>query len=238
MREAAGEGEESRTHARSGEERVHRVTDPHPRRALAAKYIIYMGRDKHENEALIKWGLPTDMWFHVSNLSSAHVYLRLPRGTGPADIPADVLVDCCQLVKANSIEGSKQNNVRIVYTMWDNLKKTGDMEVGQVGYHNERAQHYAVVEKKESAIVNRINRTRVEKPTDIVRHMREKYEKTLRREKRERAQAEAEAAAAAKEARQREREAASYDSIMREDDMVTNAEMKMASAEEFEDDFM
>ena len=41
---------------------------------------IYMGKDKFENEELIKHGLPTDVWFHVDKLSSAHVYLRLNEG--------------------------------------------------------------------------------------------------------------------------------------------------------------
>lgn len=36
------------------------------------------------------------------------------------------------MVKANSIEGNKMNNVDVVYTMWENLKKTGDMAIGQV----------------------------------------------------------------------------------------------------------
>ena len=39
-----------------------------------------MGRDKHENEDLIKWGWPEDVWFHVDKVSSAHVYLRLAPG--------------------------------------------------------------------------------------------------------------------------------------------------------------
>lgn len=43
--------------------------------------------------------------FHVDDLSSAHVYLRLPEGATLDDIPADTLEDCCQLVKANSIQG-------------------------------------------------------------------------------------------------------------------------------------
>lgn len=34
--------------------------------------------------------------------------------------------------KANSIQGNKMNNIDVVYTMWDNLKKTASMEVGQV----------------------------------------------------------------------------------------------------------
>ncbi len=39
--------------------------------------IIYMGKDKFENEELIKYALPHDIWFHVDGLSSAHVYLRM-----------------------------------------------------------------------------------------------------------------------------------------------------------------
>lgn len=50
-------------------------------------------------------------------------------------IPANALEDCCQLVKANSIEGCKQNNVPIVYTPVGNLRQTNDMDVGQVGFH-------------------------------------------------------------------------------------------------------
>lgn len=69
--------------------------------------------------------------FHVNDLSSAHVYLRLPVGKGMDDIPEPILTDCAQLVKANSIQGNKLNNVEIVYTPHPNLKKTGSMEVGQ-----------------------------------------------------------------------------------------------------------
>ena len=47
-------------------------------------------------------------------------------------IPADTLEDCCQLVKANSIQGNKVDNLSIVYTPVSNLKKTVSMEVGQV----------------------------------------------------------------------------------------------------------
>lgn len=69
----------------------------------------------------------------MDDLSSAHVYLRLPDGKDwKQDIPADTLEDCAQLVKANSIQGSKRNTVDVVYTPWNNLKKTASMEVGQV----------------------------------------------------------------------------------------------------------
>uniref|UniRef100_A0A8B9Z5G0 Coiled-coil domain-containing protein 25 n=1 Tax=Buteo japonicus TaxID=224669 RepID=A0A8B9Z5G0_9AVES len=69
-------------------------------------YTIYMGKDKYENEDLIKYGWPEDIWFHVDKLSSAHVYLRLHKGQTVDDIPKEVLIDCAHLVKANSIQGN------------------------------------------------------------------------------------------------------------------------------------
>ena len=38
---------------------------------------IYMGKDKFENEKLLENYWEEDVWFHVDNYSSAHVYLRL-----------------------------------------------------------------------------------------------------------------------------------------------------------------
>lgn len=55
--------------------------------------LIYMGKDKFENEDLIKYAWPTrDVWFHVAELSSAHVYLRVPEGIDNIkDIPTDIV---------------------------------------------------------------------------------------------------------------------------------------------------
>ena len=36
-----------------------------------------MGKDKFENEKLIEYCWEEDIWFHVSDFSSAHVYLWL-----------------------------------------------------------------------------------------------------------------------------------------------------------------
>ncbi|KAI9078764.1 hypothetical protein K1719_039222 [Acacia pycnantha] len=51
--------------------------------------------------------------FHVDKMSSAHVYLRLHKGQTIDDISKGVLEDCAQLVKANSIQGNKVNNVTL-----------------------------------------------------------------------------------------------------------------------------
>lgn len=53
--------------------------------------FIYMGKDKIENEDLIKYGFDEDVWFHVDNLSSAHVYLRLDIGEKWDQIPEALL---------------------------------------------------------------------------------------------------------------------------------------------------
>jgi hypothetical protein len=50
----------------------------------------------------------------------------------------ELLTDCAQLTKANSIEGNKKDNVTVVYTPWSNLKKDGSMAVGQVGFKDQR----------------------------------------------------------------------------------------------------
>lgn len=71
-------------------------------------------------------------------LSSAHVYLRLRPDQNWENIPAPLLADCAQLVKANSIEGNKKNNITIIYTPWSNIKKQGDMAIGSVTFHNDR----------------------------------------------------------------------------------------------------
>jgi hypothetical protein len=57
------------------------------------------------DEDLIKYGLEEDVWFHADKLSSAHIYLRMNEGETWETIPEDVLTDCAQLTKANSIEG-------------------------------------------------------------------------------------------------------------------------------------
>ncbi|KAF7799419.1 hypothetical protein EIP86_010653 [Pleurotus ostreatoroseus] len=93
--------------------------------------VVYMGKDKYENEDLIKYAWPQDVWFHVDKLSSAHVYLRMPEGMTWDAIPESLLTDCAQLVKANSIEEPK---------------KTGDMAVGQVSFHNDKKQKKADAE--------------------------------------------------------------------------------------------
>ena len=105
----------------------------------------------------------------MDDYSSAHVYLRLPEdGDETIDtIPAAVLEECCQLVKANSIQGNKLSNIFVVYTPWANLKKKPSMEVGQVGFHDKKAVKRVKVEHRINAVVNALNKTKDERNTNL-----------------------------------------------------------------------
>ena len=117
-------------------------------------HLIYMGKDKFENEKLIEYSWPEDVWFHVDDLSSAHVYLRYPKPgskhkpTPITEIPKDLVEECSQLVKANSIEGCKLSSVNVVYTPTDKLRKTNSMVTGQVGFHDSKLVIKYRVEKR------------------------------------------------------------------------------------------
>ena len=206
---------------------------------------MYMGRDKYENELLIKYGHPEDCWFHVDDLSSAHVYLRLLPHQTLDDIPPDCLIDCCSLVKANSILGCKKAEAYVVYTRWQNLKKTSDMVDGQVGYHRPQNVRRVKVEKN-NTIVRQIEKSRTEISNPDLALEQEKRLQRIQQEKKAQYKASAKAKEQEKVARQLEKEERSYDRIMRDDLMISNVQLSQrvvatedaTAAEEFEDDFM
>ncbi|XP_076033003.1 coiled-coil domain-containing protein 25 isoform X1 [Oratosquilla oratoria] len=194
---------------------------------------LFMGEDKHENEELIKWGWPEDVWFHVDKVSSAHVYIRLSLGQTIHDISQAVLEDAAQLCKANSIQGNKMNNVDVVYTMWGNLKKTQGMEVGQVGFYKEKEVYKIRLEKRVNEIVNRLNKTKQEAHPDFraEREERDRQERNeAKRELKEKQQKEKEEL----ERRKKEEEQRSYNNLFCSENMKTNRQ----AADEDSDDFM
>uniref|UniRef100_A0A803JKG9 Coiled-coil domain-containing protein 25 n=1 Tax=Xenopus tropicalis TaxID=8364 RepID=A0A803JKG9_XENTR len=130
---------------------------------ISPPYTMYMGKDKYETPNPL---LCAPRRFHVDKLSSAHVYLRLQKDQTIEDIPKEVLLDCAQLVKANSIQGCKMNNINVVYTPWANLKKTADMDIGQIGFHRQKDVKTMTVEKV-SKIVNRLEKTKDERFPDL-----------------------------------------------------------------------
>ena len=203
------------------------------------EFTLYMGKDKYENEHLIKYGLEEDVWFHVDDLSSAHVYLRMHPGMTLDDISDDLLTDCASLVKANSIQGCKLSSVYVVYTRWKNLKKTADMVDGQVGFHRPENVRRISVEKN-SSIVRQIDKTKDERFPDLFQEQQDRL-RAIQLEKREQLKQQHRAKEQAKKEAIRQKEARSYDKIMIADNMVKNSDLKATAdstaAEEYEDDF-
>ncbi|KAF3261694.1 hypothetical protein TWF192_008155 [Orbilia oligospora] len=131
---------------------------------------IYVGKDKVENEELIKHGWDEDVWFHADKLSSAHIYLRLSEGESWEDIPEDLLTDLAQLTKANSIEGI-------------NLRKDGSMAVGQVSFKDPKRVKRVTVVQRQNPIVNRLNKTKREEYPNLYQQKEDHLREIRKRER-------------------------------------------------------
>jgi len=207
--------------------------------STCGEYTIYMGKDKYENEDLIKYGLPEDVWFHVDDLSSAHVYLRMKSGMTLDDISEELLLECSALVKANSIAGCKKNNVYVVYTRWKNLKKTADMVDGAIGFHRPENVKRVQVEKN-NPIVNKMNKTKVERHPDLYQIQQDRQREIQMEKKESRRQLEKQMKLEQLKNKQ-EKEEKSYDRIFTTDGMKSNTEVEASvdnsAAEAYEDGF-
>ncbi|QRD88673.1 putative coiled-coil protein [Aspergillus flavus] len=201
--------------------------------------FIYVGKDKFENEDLIKYGLEKDVCanlcdqFHVDNLSSAHVYLRLRDSESWDNIPQPLLEDCAQLTKANSIEGNKKDNITVIYTPWSNLMKDGSMATGQVSFHNPKLVRKVLVRQRENVIVNRLNKTRVEKFPDLMAEKNESLKKKQREERKTR-----EEQRAREKQEKRERERLKWQKVHAYDDLMSEENIQASSNQDRDPDFL
>ncbi len=199
--------------------------------------FIYVGKDKVENEELIEFGLDEDVWFHAHNLSSAHVYLRMNEGETWDAIPKALLDDCAQLTKANSIEGNKKDNVTVIYTPWSNLHKNGSMAVGQVGFKDQKKVKKILVPARENPIVNRLNKTKVEKFPDLRMEKETRLKELRKKDQAAQQERRKEEARVAKERREKAwQKDHAYDDLFTEEALAqTNNQER---GEDFLDDFM
>lgn len=136
------------------------------------------------------------------------------------------------MVKANSITGNKMNNIDIVYTMWENLKKTAGMDVGQVSFYKDKDVRKMKVDKRINETVNRLNKTKTEAHPDF-RAEREKRDFDEREGKKKQGRLVKEREKEAEKKRNEESELKSYSSLMKPDTMKTNYDSGNDS-----DDFM
>ncbi|QEU62400.1 Jlp2 [Kluyveromyces lactis] len=131
---------------------------------------IITGKDKFENDLLIKYGYKElrYQWFHADKYSSGHIYLKLkPDEKTLQDVPREVLQDCLQLCKSESIQGNKLPQCTILSTPWHNLRKSGYMKPGEVSYKSMKAVRKMDCFARDNTILNRLQKTRIEIIDDL-----------------------------------------------------------------------
>lgn len=128
-------------------------------------HLIVTGKDKFENDLLIKWGYKelNYMWFHADKYSSGHIYLQMKENEKSlSDVPDEVIMDCLQLCKASSIAGNKLPECTILITPWSNLRKNKYMKPGEVSFKATRYCQRKQCFARDNKIINRLTKTRVE----------------------------------------------------------------------------
>ncbi|CAG8578162.1 17553_t:CDS:2, partial [Acaulospora colombiana] len=192
--------------------------------------FIYMGKDKEENDELIKHGWEEDV--------CGHVYLRLREGQRWDDIPEVLLNELGQLVKESSIIGRKEKNVMVQYTPWSNLLKTGEMATGEVSFRNHKLVKKMTVSKKDNAIIKKLEKTKVERFPDLAGE-KSSMEKEKRKIARDALNAKKQEEQRLEQERKEQVTKNSYDSIFKETNMRSNYQNSADGEEiDLEEDFM
>lgn len=78
--------------------------------------------------------------------------------------------------------GNKKDNITVIYTPWSNLKKDGSMAVGQVSFKDQKKIKRVLVPQRENPIINRLNKTKVEKQPDFQQEKEERLRELRKRQ--------------------------------------------------------
>jgi len=179
---------------------------------------------------------------------AAHVYLRCPKLNKEGqpfdfktDIPKRVVQDCSQIVKHNSIEGSKLAKCDVVITPFLNLHKDEQtMVTGQVSFHVEKERIVVSVEKDRET-VKMLEKTRTWREVDL-RGERERRDAEDAAEKKKAYKVKEKADKALRKQRAEEQAARDYSLLEDDEAMMSNLTMNAtedaSAAVDFEDDFM
>ncbi len=99
-------------------------------------FTIYIGKNNKQNDYLIKKvSSPEDIWLHGKDCPSAHVFIKTENGK--KQVPDEVLLFACNLVKENS---PMKNSAKasIIYTKRKFIKRPPDTHPGYVTYREGR----------------------------------------------------------------------------------------------------
>lgn len=93
---------------------------------LGCDITYYIGKNAADNFDVIDMGSPTDIWFHIEQLSSSHVVMILPELKHKINpkIYNTILKRGALLCKQNTKKTVSKLNVNITYTQLKNVFKT------------------------------------------------------------------------------------------------------------------
>ena len=87
-------------------------------------FEIIVGRNSKENWNLIDESEKEDLWFHIDNKPSCHVFISKPFECDT--FPKDVIIRASVLCK-NYSKSRNDSKVKVIYTTIDNIKKGKDI---------------------------------------------------------------------------------------------------------------
>lgn len=130
----------------------------------------------------------------------------------------------------SSKTGKKENQVKVIYTPASNLKKTGDMDTGEVGFYRQQDVKFVMVER-DREIVKKVMKTKTDKKSDDLAEQLDNRKKTEQKLKNKQKDEDRMKTKEEIEKRKKLKEASSYDLMFESDDMKSNKNLA-------EDDFM
>jgi predicted ribosome quality control (RQC) complex YloA/Tae2 family protein len=96
------------------------------------EYEILIGKNRQENWELIDNANPADVWFHIADFPSCHVFLINKANARLGEIDRQILKRCACLCKSNT-SSKNAKKIDILYTSVENIHK--GKEVGSVILH-------------------------------------------------------------------------------------------------------
>lgn len=92
-------------------------------------YICFIGRNAKGNDQILRSASQKDLWFHLDNISSPHLILKMSEKIFPSK---EILLECAIILKSYKNSISEFQKVNVIYTLVSNIKLT--KVLGQVEF--------------------------------------------------------------------------------------------------------
>lgn len=89
---------------------------------------FYIGQNANDNFLILDNANPSDLWFHIKDISSCHVIANIPQDfIKDKKFIKQIVNTGALLCKTNTSKMRSMNNVEVIYTEVENVEKTNIM---------------------------------------------------------------------------------------------------------------